>query len=276
MRVKLPVGALGVKTPDLSNSARFLVLAEPDWPEARLSQQELRGSGPSGHLTSSDALVHLKLGGYVRIKRNPLQAVFHLPRFRGHDEMIHPGLGPVASVVAYWSGRLAFHAGAFVRNGRAWGLAGTNEAGKSTLLARLALTGHPIAADDALIVSRGEVLAGPRCIDLRPGTAEALGAATSPTRWGTRQRLKLSQIEPRIPLAGWFFLDWGDEVSLEIVALERRIPTLMSHRLVSEVTDASSVLELVTMPMWILRRPRNWESLSSVEAALADAVAEVM
>lgn len=57
-------------------------------------------------------------------------------------------LGPVMSYVLHLRGRFSLHAGAFNLDGQAVAIAGAPEAGKSTLLAALALRGYRVLSDD--------------------------------------------------------------------------------------------------------------------------------
>lgn len=57
-------------------------------------------------------------------------------------------LGPVMSYVLHLRGRFSLHAGAFNLDDEAVAIAGAPEAGKSTLLAALALRGHRVLSDD--------------------------------------------------------------------------------------------------------------------------------
>jgi hypothetical protein len=66
-------------------------------------------------------------------------------------------LGPIMAFVLRLHGRLALHAGVFATAGGAFALAGGPGAGKSTLVAALALAGVPVLSDDvAPLVERGD------------------------------------------------------------------------------------------------------------------------
>ena len=77
-------------------------------------------------------------------------------------ELIHPYLAPVAAVAGYWFDRESFHAGAFVLGDGAWAVIGGREAGKSTLLASLALRGITVLSDDMLILDGDIPFPGPQ------------------------------------------------------------------------------------------------------------------
>ena len=70
--------------------------------------------------------------------------------------------GPPAAVFARWRGLETLHGGAFVDDrGGAWAVLGDRGAGKSSLLAALALAGHEVVADDLLVLDGGDCFAGP-------------------------------------------------------------------------------------------------------------------
>ena len=87
-----------------------------------------------------------------------------------HSELVHPLLGRVASRLALAHGFDGMHAGAVAGSSGAWAVIGPKGAGKSTLLASLNDAGVPVVTDDVLVFRDGVAMAGPRCIDLRPGT----------------------------------------------------------------------------------------------------------
>ena len=180
------------------------------------------------------------------------------------DELIHPYLAKSASVFAVWTGRAAIHAGAFVHRGRAWGVLGAREAGKSTLLARLATRGVPVVADDLLVITPDLTVAmGPRCIDLRPATVERLGSGTTiPSRRGSRGRLPLPPIEPATPLGGWVVLDWGERAAVEPLRASDRLGNLIARRMygLTPAAGAGMLLDLTTLPSLRLTRPCEWGS----------------
>jgi hypothetical protein len=134
-------------------------------------------------------------------------------------ELVHPHLAPGAAVLARWLGRETLHAGAVLAGGGAWAMLGDRESGKSSTLDWLAAHGHPVLADDLLVLDGSDVLAGPRCIDLRADAAQRLGAGEPLGVVGTRERwrLRLGPLASSAPLRGWGILDWGDDVAVEPV-----------------------------------------------------------
>ena len=125
-----------------------------------------------------------------------------------HSELVHPLLGRVASQVALAHGADAMHAGAVGGSAGAWAVIGPKGAGKSTLLASLNDAGVPIVTDDVLVFRDGAVMAGPRCIDLRPDAKGfGLGVAVRPS--DPRNRIALSPIAADHPLVGLIHLEWS-------------------------------------------------------------------
>jgi hypothetical protein len=190
----------------------------------------------------------------------------------GDREIVHPYLASTASVVAHWTGMHSFHAGAFLVDGRVWGLLGARGAGKSSLLAHLALEGFPIFTDDVLVLRDGSALAGPRCVDLRAEPAsvfkvgEALGIVGTRERW----RLAVGPVPAEAPLAGWLCLGWGS-FRIGVVTPQDRIAMLLgSLSLRVAPADPSALLDLVELPMLFVRRKRDFKALDSDAARLID------
>jgi hypothetical protein len=193
--------------------------------------------------------------------------------FRGaeltSDELVHPRLGMIAALYAQWlPGRMAFHAGAFVSDGRAFAVVGEREDGKSTLMAALALAGLPVVGDDTLVLDGTRCLSGVRCVDLRPDAPRHLGAEdrAATVRRGARERLVLDGPPPVGTLAGWLFLRWADDVAIRELPATEKIARLARcqrwHR--RGVTDPRALLDVASLPAWELARPRDWSELPQV------------
>jgi hypothetical protein len=174
--------------------------------------------------------------------------------------------------MARWMGLEAFHAGALVGADGAWALAGGNEAGKSTLLAALAVRGEPVLTDDLLVVDRaGTAYAGPRCIDLRELriVGDGVGQHVRLVRGATRHRLDLPPVSAAVALRGWLFLEWGSRVQAERCAAGARIARLMAQRRwATGAIDELALLELAALPAWTVRRPRGERHTGAVLALL--------
>ncbi|NBE85359.1 hypothetical protein [Micromonospora rubida] len=208
-------------------------------------------------------------GRHLAVDRERRTAVFHGPPLTP-DLLAHPYLAPVATTFNRWAGRETFHAGGFVRDGRAWAVTGPRTAGKSSLLAALAARGVPVVADDVLVLDGTDVFAGPRCIDLREPVPGVL-LPSGPARARTRTRVHLPPIGHRTPLGGWFFLHWGDAVEATPVPATALLARLAARRSWHQLpTDPAVLLALAALPAWDLTRPRDWGSLDQV-CALVEA-----
>ncbi|MDP1847285.1 MAG: hypothetical protein Q8K79_05800 [Solirubrobacteraceae bacterium] len=249
----------------------------PDWPALHVTQRLGPAGSAPGHLGESGA--RLSLGGedWLELDRGAQTATYRTLRPVDEDTLIHPRLAPAAALMARWLDREALHAGAFVAAGGAWGVAGANQAGKSTLLAGLALRGTPVFSDDLLVIDRaGFAYAGPRCIDLR--RPEVLGAAVGDglrsVREETRRRMDLPPVAAVAPLRGWFFLDWGSRVeALPCRAGARLGGLLAQRRWATQAIDPHVLLALAALPTWTLRRPPGAEHLAATLALLDELTA---
>lgn len=249
----------------------------PDWPA--LHVRCLRG--PAGtapaHLDAAGA--RLPLGGedWLELDRATQTATYRTAATVDEDTLVHPRLAPAAALMARWLGREALHAGAFLTAGGAWGVAGANEAGKSTLLGSLAMRGTPVFSDDLLVIDRaGLAYAGPRCLDLR--RPEIIGGAVServrPVRDGTRRRMDLPPAAAVAPLRGWFFLEWGSRVQAAACPGKVRLSGLLAQRRWAvDPIDPRVLLALASLPAWTLRRPRGAAHLAATLALLDELTA---
>jgi hypothetical protein len=259
------VGAYGLRLTGIAQARRFLVPAKPGWPALRL-QRRRRLAPDRSHDTVSETRADLRLqtGGEITIDRARAIAVFTTPKPLHSAALVHPFLAPVAAVMAHWLGRESFHAGAFVHADGAWAVIGEREAGKSTLLARLALGGIPILSDDMLVLENSIPLAGPRAIDLRPSAAKELGVGDPMGIVGARERwrLRLGPV-PEAALRGWIFLTWGQRLQLREVGPRARIERLSAQRgLPVPARNPAALLDLAALPSWELTRPRSWRALA--------------
>ena len=148
------------------------------------------------------------------------------------DELVHPYLAPVAAITAHWHGRESLHGGGIAVRGRVMGVVGDRLEGKSSLLAALAARGVDVVCDDMLVVEDDHAFAGPRTIDLREdaagalGVGENIGVAGARARW----RVRLGPAPPRLPLAGWIFLDWAERVEVARVPASETLQRLLRNR----------------------------------------------
>lgn len=269
-------GAYGLRLVGVEAARELLGQAEPDWPTLRLTAEV----GPVGQapelVTDERAELLTRSGVRIEIERGKREATFRARRALTPGELVHPHLAPAAAVVSRWFGRESFHAGAFAVGDDAWAMLGERESGKSSTLAALSLRGVRVLTDDMLILDGVLALAGPRCIDLRPETAEALGAGELIGKAGDRERwrLPLASSPGRPRLRGIVFLDWGERLEAEPVAASRRLAGLLHFRgLRLPAVRPELLLELAELPAWELRRPRGLASLPDALDRLLDFVA---
>lgn len=191
-------------------------------------------------------------------------------------DVVHPTLWPAASVFARWLGRETLHAGAFSLDGEtAWGVLGERGAGKSSLLSALALRGIEVLSDDLVVLEGNRCFSGPRCVDLRPDAAAALGVARHATvvRSTERRRLALEPCSGTYRFAGFLTLAWGDSVGVSPLAPAESFGLLLDHRRVGALgADFRYLLELAGLPAFKFTRPREWPRLDAAIAELAGAV----
>lgn len=260
-------GAYGLRLTGV-RATQLLVDSDPSWPELSLQTTIAPTADGAEYVDDDHAVIHLRTGGSIALDRLAGTAVYSVPRPLDDEELIHPFLAPAAAVMSYWLNRGCFHAGVVSLNGRAWGVLGDREAGKSTLLAWLALGGESVLADDLLVVApdSGDVFAGPRSIDLRRATAERLGIGDDKGVLGARERwrVNLGPVPPRVQLAGWIFLAWDDHISLVDIGGSVRVVRLAAQgALTLSPRDPLLFLELASLPCFELRRPRDWSALEA-------------
>jgi hypothetical protein len=262
--VKPSYGAYGLELSGLSHLTDLLVPVPSgrSWPHVRISTELGGAEDRPDHADLERADMGLLDGDRALLSRKDRSATFLLKTADHDGRIVHPLLTAAGVIFAWWDGREALHAGAFVTPGGAWALIGEQGAGKSSMLARLALAGRPILTDDLLIVSGELALAGPRCLDLRadgPGAA-GLDGMTEPVRGSERHRLRLGPVDPEVPLRGWILLSWGDELELRQLSPTERLEQLSVQRNVQGI-EPGKILQLARLPAWELKRPFEWGSL---------------
>ena len=197
-------------------------------------------------------------GGHVSVDRHKRRTTLTLPVVPEPSILVHPLVSFTAVVVARWRRMQAFHAGAFVIDGEAWGVLGDRGAGKSSLLAALNRIGHAVLADDVVVVDQGRCLAGPRAVDLRREAARLFPEAQPRGVVGARERWRvpLGRVPPYTPLRGWLSLGWGDPAA-RVLPPQRRIQVLSENLAVRlPPPDPSAFLELAGRPVIEISRPR--------------------
>jgi hypothetical protein len=271
-----PIGAYGLRLEGIGGARSLLSPADPGWPAFHIhSRVDTRPWRDFEVVTDSEAQLMLKTGGEIRMVRDPGNVIFSTERPLSEEALVHPYLAPVAAVAGYWFDRESFHAGSFVVDGAAWALLGEREAGKSTLLASLALRGVTVLSDDMLILDDDVPFTAPRSIDLRAAAARRLGVGQPLGVVGARERwrLRLGPDTGPTTLRGWIFLAWGDGVEISEVKPHERIARLGAQRGVRlPPRDPARLIDLAGLPAWELRRPRAWDSLDRAADVLLDVV----
>lgn len=248
-----------------------LSAAHEDWPIVEIRQLGGVDSVRPSETTIDEQMATIPLGParHLVLERAARQATFYGEPLAS-DLLAHPYIGPVGTVFARWDGRETFHAGAFALDGRAVGVVGAVEAGKSTLLAALTAAGAALVADDLIITDGQHAFAGPRCIDLRVATGSN-GRELTPVRNGERFRLSVDPVPAVTPLAGWVFLGWGPGPALDAIPARELLAILASSRGWQTLpSDPSLMLSLSTLPAWRLRRPRDLAALPATIELLID------
>jgi hypothetical protein len=241
------VGAYGFRLSGLRANPWLAVSGGSHWPEVSC-KRELQAGAPELSL-DLDALE-------LRVRSDV-----------SHSDLVHPLLGRVASHVALAHGADGMHAGAIAGSAGAWAVIGPKGAGKSTLLASLNDAGVPIITDDVLVFRGDAVMAGPRCIDLRPDVQRfGLGVAVRPG--DPRNRIALPPISAEHRLAGLIHLEWADgETTIERLDHREAISRLLVVRSDKGYPRRPRVLlDLATLPTLLFRRPR---SMARLDAAVA-------
>ncbi len=265
-------GAYGLRLTGL-DAGGLLARVRCDAPELAVRFSRGRVTDRAEQFMPDRAEICLIDDGWISLERSG-HAELILPEPIPAEEMLHPWLVPAAATFNGWLGRQVLHGGVYARGGRAIAVLGDKEAGKSSLFAWLAGTDEfEILADDLVVVEAGSVFAGPRCIDLREGSVEAL--APTSRRWlvrdASRFRVELPPCSDAAELVGIVILGWSSGVD---VALHRLGPTdaltsLLPHALGGgERGLHGRLLDLLHLPTWVLQRQRDWGVMPLVEQQL--------
>ena len=272
-----PAGCYGFRISGVERARSLLVEAPPHWPTLELRHAPPDRKAPDMDRIGPERAELVLQHGWVEVDRRRGVVMFRLAERPRDGDLVHPYLAPAAAIAARWTGRDSFHAGAVVLGGGAWAIVGDKENGKSTTLAWLALNGHAVLSDDLVVVDGDGALAGPRCIDLREesavrlGVGEPLGVVGLRERW----RLPLDVVPERVPLRGFITLAWDRRLALEPLRGAERLLALLPGRTVRLVpTRPEEMVDLSSLPVWQLRRPRRWDTLAEAAGLLLDVLGE--
>ena len=251
-----------------------MTLAEPGWKDWSLDWKV----GPPlarQEISEDHAALTVNVSGMAVIDRSAQATTLILAAPPTPEAMVHPHLGATAIMHAHWTGGTSFHAGAFLWHDGVWGVLGDRERGKSSTLAWLQAQDVGIVSDDLVVLDGPDVLAGPRCLDLREGAAKrfSLGDFVAGAGDRDRWRVRLDAVPSRAPLRGWIDLRWGDAIAVEPVEVRQRFAQLAPHRGLRVVEPpAVAWMHAVTQPMFTFTRPRSWSRLDSGMRRLLEAL----
>ena len=270
-----PLGAYGLRLSG-AGAGPYLVPAPSTWAHVEVIRQLGRVPSARTSLDTERAAFALGDEGQLVVDRQSRRCVFTTARPLSDPELVHPYLAPVGAAFAWWAARDAFHAGGIVVGDGAWAVIGDRRAGKSSLLAWLALAGFSVVCDDMLVIDRGRALAGPRCVDLRTPTAKRFGVGELLTIGGPRERwrVQLGPVPAELPFRGWIFLEWGDQVDgVRLGAAERLVRLSANRSMTVPPKNPETLLDLAARPAWRLTRPEDWEALPRVVDRLMELLA---
>ena len=254
-------GAYGFRINGVEPAQHLLVDVPAQWPSLTLRSR--LGFDPGQPARVDQNMARLRVhDGLLEIDRRRGEAVFTGRSRPTAEALVHPHLAPVAAIAARWRRRESFHAGAVILGDGAWAVMGAKGAGKSSLLAWLALGGHDVVTDDLLVIDEhANALAGPRSIDLRESGARRLGVGESLGVVGARERYRmvLDAVPAAVPLRGFIRLAWGGAATVTPVPPAWRPAELAAQRAVRLVPrDPDLLVKLSALPMVELRRPCEW------------------
>ena len=280
-----PLGDLGVyglriDAPSGYVDATLLVTAPESWPTWHIRWEQL-ADGPLAadaiveSWSGDHAVLRAQPSGFITVDRVASRTTLHLDEPPTPATLLHPYLASTAVVAGHWLGRAPFHAGAFAAGGRAWGILGNREMGKSSLLMSLHRAGVTVLADDVLVVDGDTVYSGPRCLDLRRSAAERFDGGTYLGVVGTRERWRvtLPPAPPQVPFGGWILLAWTEEVEIGSVDASTKLRALVTNcGLTAPGVPTPGLLDLLAYPMVRLGRPQSWDRADEALEQLLEAI----
>jgi len=264
------IGAYGLRVDGLAGAEPWMQAVADDAPRLRVSVAVSEPDSSPSHLDERAADVALLGGGRLRARRDEEAVTFSLPERPTADELLHPYLAPAAALTWQWRGHEALHAGAVQLGDVAVMLFGVKEAGKSTTLSWLAReAGRCVLSDDLAVIVDGEVLAGPRSVDLR--AASWVPPDLPSVRGGERARVTLRPAPASLPLGGSVLLGWGAELEITTMAPAERLQILAASRMFAALPPhGQTLLDLAALPMVRLSRPRTLEMVRAAGEAIID------
>ncbi len=241
-----------------------------DAPRLRVAVSKVAPDHSATRIDREMADVSLLGGGRMRARHGEDLVTFLLPERPTAAEMLHPFLAPAAAVMWQWRGHEALHAGAVQLGGIAVLLFGIKGAGKSTTLGWLAReAGLTVLSDDLAVIVDGEVLAGPRSVDLR--SASWVPPGMPAVRRGERVRMTLGPAPCSLPLGGSVLLEWAPRLETVAVPPAERLSAYVSARSFGSLPpNTGTLLDLAALPMLVLRRRRELRSIEATGRAIIE------
>jgi hypothetical protein len=269
------LGAYGLNIVGLAGAEEWMQALPPCSPPLRVETARDAARSERSSLDGTAADLRLVGGGRLRMRRGDDRALFSFPELPPDEDLLHPYLAPAAALSHLWAGREALHGGAFATSAGAVALFAEKEGGKSTTLASLAVKHRlSVLSDDLVVLRSGAVLSGPRCLDLRrTRTLNGLDLETARVvRSSERLRLSLPPTASETPLIGSVVLRWGLRTRLEEPAAADRLLELLPHRMYGDRLggDPPALLQVATLPMLIVTRPRGEKGLREAARALSN------
>ena len=269
--------AYGYRIAGIDGGGALAVRGAEAWPELGVSVPVgAREGARAVQLGEHSAVIDTPAARLV-LEREAVHLTVMARRTLPDADLVHPCLWPAAAVFARWRGLETLHGGAFVDGrGEAWAVLGARGAGKSSLLATVALAGHEVLADDLLVLAAGDALAGPRCLDLRPDVVTELGLDGLPSvRSSQRRRMALAPCDARFPLRGCVYLEWGQSAAAEPVGPGEHLGLLTEQRRIAGLgANVEQLLDICGLPAFRMRRSRGRRSLPAACQLLLEAVRE--
>lgn len=261
------LGVYGLRIDGLDGAEPWMQPQPANAPLVRVIATEADPDTSRSHVDAESADIGLLDGGRLRARKSDGVLRYELPEVPPASDLLHPYLAPGAALLWQWAGHEALHAGAVALGDGAVLVVGQKESGKSSILAWLAEhESITVLADDLAIVRNGEVLAGPRSIDLR--TEDAIPGSVS-VRGGHRRRLTLPPGPTSLPVRGTVVLRWGEVSSLEQMGGKQRLTALAAERSYYLIDgDPATLLKLAALPMATISRPRTETVAQSAQTLL--------
>lgn len=265
------LGAYGLRLPGMPGQ-NYLKTAPDDWvPWTFEVDSSPLVKRPAQQVSVDSATLYTQPRGYVHIDRQTATTRVYQGKIPAREAFVHPLLASTALMVAEWNKRLVFHGGVFLDSGGyAWGVLGDREHGKSSFLGWCVANGIEVLSDDLVVTDGHQVLAGPRCIDLRESAAEYFGIGTDIGVVGTRRRWRVQLDDGRncAPLGGWIALKWGD-VAVRTMTAQERVATLVANRGINVAQNHQVPwLNAISAPAFEFTRPQDWAHVDLAMDAL--------